>query len=230
VDVIAFPEGMRAQPEVIARSATAVQTAIREVGPVASGQLVAIIGIGASEHICRSVAPAWRHGGLRAVALSAAELLPGGAGIAEVYVGLSESGRSAETVGVFAALTERRVGVTNGPGSPLTAVVDDLVLLDSGSDSPVYTTGYTATIQALGMLGEHWQVTRSRRAERGAHRRIQVPPRRTCRTPSPRSSTTRSARAPAWIEPTSSASPSTRAGVEVAATTAAGSGTPAATA
>jgi fructoselysine-6-P-deglycase FrlB-like protein len=48
------------------------------------------------------------------------------------------------------------VAVTNGPGSPLTEVVDEVLILDSGSDSPVYTTGYTATLQAVGMLGEHW--------------------------------------------------------------------------
>lgn len=157
MDVIAFPDGMRAQPEVLARSAAAVRSALGDVRPVGPRDLLALTGIGASEHICRGAAAAWRRGGLRAVALSAAELLHGGTGVADVHVALSESGRSSETVAALEAVTGRRVAVTNGPGSPLTEVVDELVLLESGPDSPVYTTGYTATLQAVGLLGEHWQ-------------------------------------------------------------------------
>src|SRR4051812_19793957 len=148
---------MRAQPEVLARSANAVRAALADLRPTTPDEVIALVGIGASEHICRSAAAAWRRDGIRAVALSASELLDDGAAVADVYVGLSESGRSAETVGALARLSGRRVGVTNVPASPLTEVVDDLVLLDSGPDSPVYTTGYTATLQAVGMLGEHWQ-------------------------------------------------------------------------
>jgi fructoselysine-6-P-deglycase FrlB-like protein len=73
-----------------------------------------------------------------------------------VYVALSESGRSAETVAALSRVKGRRIGITNGPGSPLTEVVDEVVALDSGPDSPVYTTGYTATLQAVGLLGDHW--------------------------------------------------------------------------
>ena len=46
--------------------------------------------------------------------------------------------------------------MTNVRESPLADVVDHVLGLDSGPDSPVYTTGYTATLQALGMLGESW--------------------------------------------------------------------------
>ena len=151
-----FQDGVQAQPEVLARSAATVQAALSGIKALGSDQLVALIGIGASEHIARSAAPAWRAAGIRAVALSAAELLTAGAPVADVYVALSESGRSAETVGVLRGITARRVGITNGPDSPMTEVVDDLVLLDSGPDSPVYTTGYTASLQAVGMLGQHW--------------------------------------------------------------------------
>ena len=48
------------------------------------------------------------------------------------------------------------MGVSNVAESPLADVVDHVLGLDSGPDSPVYTTGYTATLQALGMLGESW--------------------------------------------------------------------------
>lgn len=157
MDELAFPDGIRAQPEVLVRSAEAVREALREVRPVEPRDVIALVGIGASEHICRGAASAWRREGLRAVALSASEVMSGAAGVADVHVGLSESGRSAETVRAFRSVGGRSLGVTNGPESPLTEVVDEHVLLDSGPDSPVYTTGYSATLQAMGLLGEHWQ-------------------------------------------------------------------------
>jgi len=151
-----FPEGVDAQPAVLARSAAAIKEALPDLSPLPERALVALVGIGASEHIARSTASAWRAAGLRAVALSSAELLDAGAAVGDVHVALSESGRSAETVGALSAVDGRRVGVTNVAESPLAQVVEDLLLLDSGPDTPVYTTGYTATLQAMGMLGEHW--------------------------------------------------------------------------
>jgi len=115
------------------------------------------VGIGASEHAAASAAPVWRDQGLRAFAVSASQLLKTAMPFADLYVGVSESGRSAETVAALGRLSgTRRVGLTNFADSPLVAVVDDTLYLDSGPDSPIYTTGYTATLQALGLLGEHW--------------------------------------------------------------------------
>jgi fructoselysine-6-P-deglycase FrlB-like protein len=155
-----FPEGIAAQPGVLAHSAATVRAALDAVAALPSRSVVALTGIGASEHIARSAASVWRGDGLRAVAVSASEPEDGDrAGLADVHVALSESGRSAETVAAMsraASAGVRRVGVTNGPDSPLAAVVDEVVPLDSGPDSPVYTTGYSATLQAVGLLGEHW--------------------------------------------------------------------------
>jgi fructoselysine-6-P-deglycase FrlB-like protein len=151
-----FQDGVDAQPAVLRQSAAAVRAGLVGIGPIQDGALVALVGIGASEHIARSAALTWRAAGIRAVALSASELIGQAPLSADVYVALSESGRSAETVAALSPVTARRVGITNAPGSPLTQVVDDLLLLESGPDSPVYTTGYTASLQAVGMLGEHW--------------------------------------------------------------------------
>jgi fructoselysine-6-P-deglycase FrlB-like protein len=151
-----FEEGLTAQPKVLTQSAHAVLGGLADVAPLEPGQLVALVGIGASEHIARSAASAWRAAGIRAVAVSSAELMNEGAPLADVYVALSESGRSAETVFALSQVDGRRVGVTNEPMSPLAKVVDEVLVLDSGPDSPVYTTGYTATLQAVGLLGEHW--------------------------------------------------------------------------
>jgi glucosamine--fructose-6-phosphate aminotransferase (isomerizing) len=151
-----FEDGMNAQPQVLAGSAEAVRSGLAAIAPLQDGQVVALVGIGASEHIVRSAAPAWRAAGIRAVAVSASELMHHDTSLADVYVALSESGRSAETVAALSHVQGRRIGVTNEAGSPLTEVVDEVLLLDSGPDSPVYTTGYTATLQAVGMLGDHW--------------------------------------------------------------------------
>ncbi len=118
--------------------------------------MVALVGIGASEHVARSAAPVWRKLGIRAFAVSATELLDAPGPVADVVVGMSESGRSAETVAALKSVSGRRIAITNFADSPLAEVVDEVIPLDSGPDSPVYTTGYTATIQAIGLLGEHW--------------------------------------------------------------------------
>lgn len=103
----------------------------------------------------------WRDLGIKAFAVSASELLQGDRSIADVYVAMSESGRSAETVSALQNVQGRRVGITNFADSAIADVVEDLLLMESGPDSPVYTTGYTATLQAIGMLGEHWAGTSS---------------------------------------------------------------------
>ena len=151
-----FQDGVDAQPDALARSAKAVQDALPNLASPDDGAVIALVGIGASEHVARSAAPVWRDLGLRAFAVSASDLLGDAPAVADVYVGMSESGRSAETVAALKHVTARRVGVTNFANSPMAEVIDELLLMDSGPDSPVYTTGYTATLQAIGLLGEHW--------------------------------------------------------------------------
>lgn len=152
-----FPDGIAAQPDVLARSAKAVAERVEDLARPRPEDVVALVGIGASEHAARSAAPVWRDLGLRAFSVSASELQNEGGQVADVYVGLSESGRSAETVAALGKVPgAHRVGITNFAESPLASLVEESVLLDSGPDSPVYTTGYTATLQALGILGEAW--------------------------------------------------------------------------
>jgi fructoselysine-6-P-deglycase FrlB-like protein len=151
-----FQEGIDAQPEVLAHSAKEVSNALQNVALPGGRAVLGLVGIGASEHAARSAAVAWRQAGLRAFPLSASEPLRGSATLADTYVALSESGRSAETVQAMREARGRRLGVTNVAESPLAAVVDELLLMESGPDSPVYTTGYTATLQTLGLLGERW--------------------------------------------------------------------------
>lgn len=156
-----FVEGIALQPGSLTASAESVRRTLGGMAPLRPGALVALVGIGASEHVARSAANAWRALGIRAVAVSAADLQGSKLPLADVYVAMSESGRSAETVAALRGAPGRRVGITNDPGAPLADVVDEVLPLDSGPDSPIYTTGYTATLQAVGMLGEHWAGTSS---------------------------------------------------------------------
>ncbi len=156
-----FVEGIALQPRSLAASAQSVRRALGEVAPLEPGALVALVGIGASEHVAHSAASVWRGLGIRAVAVSAAELQGSELPLADVYVAMSESGRSVETVAALRGAPGRGIGITNDPQAPLAEVVDQVIPLDSGPESRIYTTGYTATLQAIGLLGEHWAGTRS---------------------------------------------------------------------
>lgn len=151
-----FSDGIAAQPAVLARSCAAVSAAVADLPRPRAGDVIALVGIGASEHVARTTAYQWRADGLRAFAVSAAEMADGGA-TADLYVAISESGRSTETLRAVELVGgSPTVAVVNAPDSPLARGCSAVLHLDSGPDSPIYTTGYTATLQALGLLGEHW--------------------------------------------------------------------------
>lgn len=144
-----YPEGIAAQRAALAASLASLQL------PSFEGGLIALVGIGASEHAAQGAAAAWRSAGLQAVAIPASAPPINAA----VTLLISESGRSAEVLAHRP--TSRTIALTNFPDSPLAAAADEVILLNSGPDSPVYTTGYTATLQALGVLGDYWSATAS---------------------------------------------------------------------
>ncbi len=152
-----FADGIHAQPAVLEQNRQSVQTALNQLAPVDSTSVIALVGVGASEHAARGAAQEWRTAGLRTYPVSAAEMLGGQSIGADLYVVISESGRSSETVAAVAHLDPAQcIGITNDPSAPLGKVVGSVIPLASGEDSPVYTVGYTATLQALGLLGEAW--------------------------------------------------------------------------
>ena len=137
-------------------SAKAVASALAEIDlkPWRDG-LLAVSSMGASVHASvRFVNRLVRHG-RRAIKLDASDMMGLGAGIdfADSYVFVSEGGRSRETIAA-AQLAPRgcRLGLTNAPGAPFGGVIDAVIDLAHGEDSPVYTVGYTATLQAFGLL------------------------------------------------------------------------------
>ncbi len=69
-------------------------------------------------------------------------------------VGISESGRSPETIEALARFGGHRIVVTNVADSPVTEVADTVVPLGEVSDAGVYVSGYTSTLAALALIGE----------------------------------------------------------------------------
>jgi fructoselysine-6-P-deglycase FrlB-like protein len=151
-----YYEAVASQPLNLERSAQNVANLLGEVDlqPWRDG-LLAVASMGASSHAGNALVNRLaRHGG-RAVNFDASELIALGPApaLADSYVFVSEGGRSRETIAAAQlAPPGRRLGLTNCPSAPFSEVVDAVIGLGHGPDSPVYTVGYTATLQAFGIL------------------------------------------------------------------------------
>ena len=123
---------------------------LRGPGPI-------FLGIGAS--FAASAAAVWtlRARGIDALRLNAGEYpVPFPAG-GHPLVGVSQSGKSAETLAVLdAADPAARLSVVNAAHSPIEAMSALCISLGNIPDSYASTIGYTATVAALGMLAEAW--------------------------------------------------------------------------
>ncbi len=74
-----------------------------------------------------------------------------------LVIGISQSGRSPETIEVLRSVDRsRRYVVSNVWPSPLTEIVDASLSLGNIPDSYASTVGYTATIMGLGMIADAW--------------------------------------------------------------------------
>lgn len=139
----------------IERLATRVRTAsdsgeLQGPGPV-------FLGIGASFAASNAAVWSLRERGVDAWRLGAGDTplpLPGGE---RVYIGISQSGRSTETIAALETVEPlRRRAVVNAFPSPLSDLVETAVTLGDIPDSYASTIGYTATVVALGMIAEAW--------------------------------------------------------------------------
>jgi glucosamine--fructose-6-phosphate aminotransferase (isomerizing) len=122
-----------------------------------SGDGPTFVGIGAS--FAAACAPVWvlRSKGIDASRLSAGDFpLPLPTTNRQV-VGISQSGRSAETIAALQSVSSRmRFSVVNTSPSPLADVSERSITLGSIEDSYASTIGYTATLAALGMIADRW--------------------------------------------------------------------------
>ena len=155
---VGYLDGVRSQPENLRRSAETVRAALS--GPAGAavtaraGAGLLAFGMGASAHAAAGFAAVLRERGVPALSASAADLTPP-AGFGTAYLGISQSGRSTETVAALTAVTGHRLALTNDPGGPLGRAADTVLPLGCGEDSAVSTLSYTATVQALGLIADH---------------------------------------------------------------------------
>jgi fructoselysine-6-P-deglycase FrlB-like protein len=150
-----FGEAILAQPANLAEAADSFRAAVAsaDVSRLSSGTLV-LSGIGASAHALIPAVVALRAAGVRAFAVSSAELRDAcRARLGDAYVLVSQSGASVETLEAVEALNGAPVVAVSARGdSPLARAADLWLPLGPRADTPVATLSYTATLQTLGML------------------------------------------------------------------------------
>ena len=149
-----FLEDILEQPQNLARSREIFTQALRgtDLSAFEADPLV-LAGMGSSFFAAIPAACALRGAGRAAFALSATELLePGGNLLGKAYVGISQSGKSAETVEALSRVSAPRLALTNTGAGPLSEVADVALPIGSVEDTAIAVLTYTATLAATGML------------------------------------------------------------------------------
>jgi fructoselysine-6-P-deglycase FrlB-like protein len=158
-DDITFTAARATQADRLDRAIGAIAdqvTARRAVGEF-TGPGPIFVGIGAS--LAAACAPVWalRSRGIHSWRLGAGDLPLPFPPSEHPIIGVSQSGRSAETLTVLESVPEaQRYAVVNHRPSPIADLVAKTVSLDSIPDSYASTIGYTATVAALGMIADVW--------------------------------------------------------------------------
>jgi glucosamine--fructose-6-phosphate aminotransferase (isomerizing) len=122
-----------------------------------SGPGPIFVGIGAS--LAAAAAPVWvlRKRGIHSWRLGAGDLPLPFPDSAHPIIGISQSGKSSETLAVLESVSPAlRLAVVNNAPSPIADVAPRSLVLGNIPDSYASTIGYTATIVALGMIAELW--------------------------------------------------------------------------
>ncbi|WP_369372479.1 SIS domain-containing protein [Promicromonospora sp. Populi] len=145
------------QPEALVRAAARVADQLAGLSGGAldtTGAGPLFLGMGASYAAAALPVRLLAAAGLPARREIASEVVPGGVGSARAVVGISQSGRSPETIAAVSAWpAERRWSLTNVAGSALAEVAGPRAVdLGSEPDSYASTIGYTGTLIGLTML------------------------------------------------------------------------------
>ena len=149
-----FLEDILAQPQNLARSREIFTQALRgtDLSAYEADPLV-LAGMGSSLFAAIPAACALRGAGRAAFALSATELLePGGNLLGKAYVGISQSGKSAETVEALSRVSAPRLALTNTGAGPLSELADVALPIGSAEDTAIAVLTYTATLAATSVL------------------------------------------------------------------------------
>ncbi len=154
---ITFAAARAGQAQRLGQAIRTVAAAAADLAGDLSGPGPIFTGIGASH--AAACAPVWtlRARGVHSWRLGAGDYpLPFPASEHPV-IGVSQSGRSAETLAVLESVeSARRYAVVNTSPSPIAAAARVVVDIGNIPDSYASTVGYTATVAALGILADAW--------------------------------------------------------------------------
>ena len=158
-DYITFAAARATQAEELGRAIEHVREQVesRAAAGELSGAGPVFVGIGAS--FAAACAPVWvlRSRGIHSWRLGAGDYPLPFPESSHPIIGISQSGRSAETLAVLESVDPSlRYSVVNNSPSPLSLVTDRSINLGTIPDSYASTIGYTATVAALGMIADRW--------------------------------------------------------------------------
>jgi fructoselysine-6-P-deglycase FrlB-like protein len=158
-DPISFAAARATQAQRLGQVIESVTPAVSRLA--AAGDLTRpgpiFVGIGAS--LAAACAPVWmlRERGIHSWRLGAGDYPLPFPRSGHPVVGVSQSGRSAETLAVLESIAaDLRYAVVNADPSPIADVATTVVDIGNIPDSYASTVGYTATIAALGLLADAW--------------------------------------------------------------------------
>jgi fructoselysine-6-P-deglycase FrlB-like protein len=158
-DTISFADARAGQAQRLGEAISTVAAAATDLAVAGdlAGPGPIFVGIGASH--AAACAPVWtlRTRGIHSWRLDAGDYpLPFPVSVHPV-LGVSQSGRSAETLAVLESVDqERRYAVVNTTPSPIAAAAKIVIDIGNIPDSYASTVGYTATVAALGILADRW--------------------------------------------------------------------------
>lgn len=140
------------QPEALADTHTAAKSELADLDlSILDRPVIGVTGIGASFAAAVVGAAQLQAQGRRAFAIRSVDMAEGH-NLCDALVGLSHRGRSVETVAALQKLpTAARLAITNDAESPLAQSAELHLRLANGSDATPSSTGYTATLLAMGM-------------------------------------------------------------------------------
>ncbi|QUQ66113.1 SIS domain-containing protein [Kutzneria sp. CA-103260] len=156
---IAYTRARATQAADLAAAVDRLASSVAELaaGGRLSGPGPVFVGIGAS--LAAACAPVWtlRERGIHSWRLGAGDHpLPFPPSSHPVF-GVSQSGRSAETLAVLETIpVGKRYAVVNVVPSPIADLASGLVDLGNIADSYASTIGFTATVAALGLIADAW--------------------------------------------------------------------------
>jgi len=156
---IPFAAARATQAQHLETSIASVTAAVSALGRAGRLSLPGPVFLGIGASLAAACAPVWvlRSRGIHSWRLGAGDYpLPFPASSHPV-VAVSQSGRSAETLAVLESLDQRlRYAVVNQVPSPIADAATTVLGLGNLPDSYASTTGYTATVAALGILADAW--------------------------------------------------------------------------